>query len=141
MGGYLAGCSMKQSVDVAPSPWRQLVTGQPEPLSVQFDRSGHNLTVYLAGQLDASNAPELKRRLLDRVDRSIDEIWLDLSTLTFCDASGLEVFEVLHHHISAVDGRVVLYQPQGEVDRLLAVSGLDQLIHVIGRKRAATKIG
>lgn len=116
------------------------MTDQPEPLSVQFDRSGHNLTVYLAGQLDSSNAPELKRQLLDRADRSLDEIWLDLSTLTFCDAAGLEVFEVLHHHMTALDGRVVLYQPQGEVDRVLNVSGLDQLVHVIGRKHAPTKV-
>ncbi len=114
---------------------------QSELLDVQFDRSGHHLTVYLAGQLDASSSAELRRKLFEHIDPSVDEAWLDLSTLTYCDATGLGAFEVLQRRMSEGGGRVVLYQPRGEVDQVIALSGLDKVIHVIGRKSAAAKIG
>lgn len=106
-------------------------------LSVQFDRSGYHLTVYLAGEFDLAGGPDLARQVIRRADPSVEEVWLDLSALSYCDSAGLAAFLAIDEHVTLQDGLTVLYQPRGTVSTLLAVSGIDHQIRVIGGKADA----
>ena len=103
-------------------------------LDVQFDRSGSHLTVYLAGEIDLSSGPDLAKQVIRRADPSVKELWLDLSAVTYCDSAGLSAFIAIDRHVSERGDLAVLYQPRGTVSRVLAVSGMDTVIRVIGRR-------
>lgn len=75
--------------------------------------------------------------MIKRADRSVAEVWLDLSALSYCDSAGLAAFLAIDEHVAGFDGLTVLYQPRGIVSTVLAASGVDRLIRVIGRKAEA----
>jgi len=53
------------------------------------DPSNGAVVVHLHGELDLASAPELQRELLALLARPVDDLTLDLGSLTFLDSSGL----------------------------------------------------
>jgi anti-sigma B factor antagonist len=92
--------------------------------SVAVDRAEQGTVVSVAGELDVATAPELARALA-----SVDgEVTVDLSGATFADPSALRVLLA-----AAGGGRRlrVLRRGGGPVARLLALTGTEQLLHVV----------
>lgn len=110
------------------------MVGHDRSLDLQFDRSGPNLTVYVSGEIDIDSAPVLTAQVLRRCDASLREVWLDLSAVTYCDSAGLGSFAEMHRHVTDLGGRLVLYQPQQLIGRILAITQLDSVIPVLGRR-------
>ncbi len=130
--------SVKQPAGPEPFSERAIaMVNPPGPgLDVQFDRSGHHLTVYLAGQLDLVGGPDLASQVIKRADRSVEEVWLDLSALSYCDSAGLAAFLAIDEHVAGQDALTVLYQPRGAASTVLSVSGIDHQVRVIGRRKS-----
>ncbi|CAN5457750.1 hypothetical protein BH10ACT1_BH10ACT1_21430 [soil metagenome] len=111
-----------------------MATADARSLDVQFDRAGSHLTVYLAGDLDVVTAPPLTDQVIEQTDPSAKTVYLDLTEVGYCDSAGLATFIALHHHIAAYGGEFVLFQPRGIVSRVIAVSGVDTFVSVLGRR-------
>lgn len=105
-------------------------------LDVQFDRSGSHLTVYLAGEIDRSSGAHLVEEVIRHADPSVNEVWLDLSAVSYCGAFGVSAFQEIDRLTTDRGDLTVLYQPQRVVSRVLALTGVDKTIRVIGRRTA-----
>ena len=103
-----------------------------DSLDLQLDRSGKHLTVYVAGDLGAEQMASLTEQIISHTDSSVHEVWIDLSTVTSCDPAGVETFLTVSDHANTFGARTVIYHPQAAVSQLLAASGVDQAVHVIG---------
>lgn len=88
-------------------------------------------TIVLVGELDPATAPQLDDAL-DQVlgDEQVTRLVLDLTGLTFLDSSGLRVFVTAREALGARGGDLVLRGPSANTQRLLAITGLGEIIAV-----------
>lgn len=91
--------------------------------------SQQTLTLYLTGELDMSNAEDL-RTLIDRdIDRKrIRKVILDLSAVTFIDSSALGVILGRYKKLLALNGKIQIANASPHIYRILSVSGLPSII-------------
>ena len=99
-------------------------------LTVDLDRAGRHLTVYVAGALDAATAPTLTSEVLGHIHDDDQVVWLDLAAVTFCDSSGTSALARLHEHIKDAGGRLTLYNPAPPVLHVLELCGLDKVVSI-----------
>ena len=100
--------------------------------AMQKHISHQTLTLYLSGDLDMSNAEEL-RNLIDRdIDRKrIRHVILDLSAVSFIDSSALGVILGRYKKLLALDGKIQIANAPSHIYRILSVSGLPRIIEFI----------
>ena len=103
---------------------------------VSVQRSSNTAIVRVAGELDLESAPALAGTL-DRLERPCHRVVLDLSQLTFIDASGLRL-AVTEHQRAACDGfEFVLAGAVGPVLKVFRLTGLDVLLPMAPDLRSA----
>ena len=84
----------------------------------------------LHGELDLSSCAALEEEL-GRVD-GLPLVVVDLRKLEFIDSTGLGVLVKTHQRMSDADSRLVLVDAEGQVRRLLALTGLSDQLKVVG---------
>jgi anti-sigma B factor antagonist len=82
--------------------------------------------VALHGEIDIATVPALRRRLLNALQHSTDLLVLDLSAVSFCDASGLTLLIDVRQRARASGITVRLAAPRPPMARLLRITGLDR---------------
>lgn len=87
--------------------------------TVSFDRSGRHLTAYISGELDAASMPSVSEAVFDQIRPDDEHLGVDLSTLSFCDSSGILMFFRLERAATTAGARFALYQPTPAVRRVL----------------------
>ncbi|GAA2419908.1 STAS domain-containing protein [Nonomuraea africana] len=81
-------------------------------------------TVHLSGEIDIFTSKALRQRLLSTLLYSTGVLVLDLSRVSFCDATGLAVLVGIQHRARAQGVTLVLTAPRPDMIRLLRVTGL-----------------
>ncbi|MEV4109772.1 STAS domain-containing protein [Nonomuraea sp. NPDC049695] len=89
-------------------------------------------TVRLSGELDMFTSPALRSRLLDILKSSTSLLILDLSEVSFCDASGLAVMVGIQQRARPMGITVALSSPRPFMSKLLRITGLDRSLPVAG---------
>lgn len=100
----------------------------PGAFVVNSKRAGDEIVVTVAGEIDIATAPELWERLEEEILTGPQRIVLDLADAGFIDSTGLTVLIRAHKRLGAAGANLVLRSPTAPVARVLAVSGLDQVI-------------
>jgi anti-sigma B factor antagonist len=91
-------------------------------------------------RMDSVLAHELKAELLIVTQEEIDVLIIDLSSVTFCDSSGLGALLLAERQMRERDGGVIVVDANGKVASLLDIAKLNGIIPVfatIGEARAA----
>ncbi len=91
----------------------------------------------LAGELDLASAPALRERLLSLLRPGSSRLVLDLSRVSFCDASGLAVLVGTSHRALRLGGFLRLAAVSRPAARVLDLTGLDRHLPVFPTVRAA----
>ena len=86
-----------------------------------FDRSGRDLTVYLSGELDASSTPTVGAAIDEHLHEGDVRLSLDLSSLTFCDSSGLALLFRLNQRANDTSTFFAIYAPTPFVRRIITM--------------------
>ncbi|MGX7673357.1 STAS domain-containing protein [Plantactinospora sp. DSM 117369] len=84
--------------------------------------------LHLAGELDVTTAPRLGAEIDQLVDDGHHRLLADLAELTFCDSSGLAAFVRGDDRAGSRGGWLRLTGATGRVERVLRISGLDDLL-------------
>lgn len=87
--------------------------------------------VRLTGEIDIFTSAALRRRLLNALGSSTSLLVLDLSQVSFCDASGLAVLVGIQHRARPLGITVALTAPRPFMSRLLRMTGLDRSLPVM----------
>jgi anti-anti-sigma factor len=88
-------------------------------------RTGHGYTIAtLTGELDVACSPVLREQLLGVLKPQASRLVIDLSQVTFCDASGLAVLVGTGRRAGLLGGVLRLAAPAPVVIAALRVSGL-----------------
>lgn len=91
---------------------------------------GQKTVLRLLGELDVSSSSALEDELR-RVSGS-PLIVLDLRELEFIDSTGLGVLVKTHQRMRDEGDQLALIEGNGQVKRLLELTGLDQQLKIIG---------
>lgn len=97
-------------------------------LAVRVERSGSRREIWLDGELDGGEVRRLQR-LLDDAGAG-EQVVVRAGGLSFIDSMGLRLVVEWHRRLEELDGRLVVREPSDALRRLLAVTGLDEVVHV-----------
>lgn len=105
---------------------------EPTPFSVQTDVRDARTVVVVRGELDLATASQVEDAVLPVVAGG-GRVLLDLRPLEFMDSSGVRVLVAAHAAAEEHGGELSLVRPPvgGPIERLLAISGLDTVLHLV----------
>ncbi|MEV0381523.1 STAS domain-containing protein [Nonomuraea sp. NPDC050643] len=87
--------------------------------------------VRLGGEIDLFTSEALRQQLLNTLHYSTSTLILDLSEVSFCDASGLAVLVGLQSRARVQGISVALAAPRPFMCRLLRITGLDRRLPLV----------
>lgn len=103
------------------------MTMQPSRLSIDiYEPRG----VIAVGVVDSHTANDLARAIDDL--GVTDDVTLDLDGIEFIDSSGLRVIVNSHQRLGDGGRLLILRSPSASVRRLLELTGLVDLLHIVG---------
>lgn len=103
------------------------MTMQPSRLSIDiYEPRG----VIAVGVVDSHTANDLARAIDDL--GVTDDVTLDLDGIEFIDSSGLRVIVNSHQRLDDGGRHLILRSPSASVRRLLELTGLVDLLHIVG---------
>jgi anti-anti-sigma factor len=120
----------------------------PVSMTIHADDVAHSATIVLGGELDLAVANSLAATLEDQHRRARRYVRLDVSDVTFMDATALSVLVDAHFEFLTHRGTLTLTGVGRPVSRLLSLTGLGDVLLVAGtrspldeRGRSATRHG
>lgn len=114
--------------DSPPLPARARAGTWPVPLTVERRDQGSRTEITLNGEIDLLCAPLVRRALTQCLDDGACTIEVDLTRVTFCDASGLSAFLSAHRRATALGGSLHLSRPAPVVARPIALACAEALL-------------
>jgi anti-sigma B factor antagonist len=79
-------------------------------------------------EIDITNAHRLGTALADAAASGNGTLVVDMSRTQFCDTAGIHALVAAHRRAAASDGRLLLVTTAVAVQRIFAITGLDQVI-------------
>jgi len=102
-------------------------------------QSENDVTVAgLTGELDIASAPPLREQLLQLLGPGCGRLVIDLSQVSFCDASGLAVLISTGRRARQFGGFLRLAAVSPQVGHVLNLTGLRQHLAIFPTVQAAT---
>lgn len=86
----------------------------------------------VAGEVDLATVPELERAVKGVLDEGTSNLVIDLSDTSFMDSTGLRVLIMADREFKDADRDLAILVKPGPISRLLDVSGMHELLRVIG---------
>ena len=93
-------------------------------LGLTAETAGGTTIAELTGELDIASAPALRDQLLSLLRPGSSRLVIDLSRVSFCDASGLTVLVNTARRARLLDGFLRLAAVSPQVGRVLNITGL-----------------
>jgi anti-anti-sigma factor len=94
------------------------------PLAIEESRNGDQCLIALSGELDISNADQLRERL-ESARSDVDRVIVDLSRLAFIDSTGLRILLRAEQASRTDTGTLSFVRAGGQVERVMKVAGID----------------
>lgn len=97
-------------------------------LSVSMTERDDVVIVTVAGEVDVYTAPQLRSALEERLAAGQNKIVVDLQGVAFIDSTGLGVLVGQLKALRRVEGTMRIVCADERILRLLAITGLDQIL-------------
>ena len=88
-------------------------------------------TLGVSGEIDLATAPSLRRELETLIAEAHSPAIVDLSAVTFIDASGLSELVAAKRTVAHTDVDIVLVDPSPTCRRILEITGLDRTFEIV----------
>ncbi|HEX6471305.1 MAG TPA: STAS domain-containing protein [Streptosporangiaceae bacterium] len=99
---------------------------------------GHTV-LAICGEVDFASTPRLRDQIAIALRNPTVPVIIDLSAVSFCDASGLALLVGVQRRARLYGLPVVLVGPRRNVDKLLRITGLDQTFTIYPTLAAAER--
>lgn len=93
-------------------------------LTITSSRNGTSCTVCVAGEVDVSNAPELRSKLDHALASDATTVEVDMGQVPYIDSTGIGVLVGTAHRASEQGKNLVIANPQRNVSRVLSLLGV-----------------
>lgn len=86
--------------------------------------------VVIDGEIDMYSAPAVKELIGELIDGGEKKLAVNLERVKYIDSIGLLVFASAQKRLHEIDGKLVLITSATRIQRLLALTGLTESLHV-----------
>ncbi|MDR2162404.1 MAG: STAS domain-containing protein [Clostridiales Family XIII bacterium] len=93
-----------------------------------YDEQKKRWSFDLIGEIDISNAHQLRKQLEAAYDVHPSDIYLDLDKLNYIDSTGLGVIIGVYGAIRGNEHKTVILNPKDNVKKLLRITSLDKVL-------------
>ena len=97
----------------------------------------NNLVVRLKGEFDLHTADYFKAKLKDKLNKSINNLILNLDSIKFIDSSGLGAILSKYKEINKQGGDLVITNVTPQVERIFELSGILNIIDIYSSEKEA----
>ena len=109
-------------------------------LSVQMTVRSSTLVMRLSGDLDQASSENLKRRVVDIIDKYyIRNLIINLENVPFMDSSGIGFLIGRYTQIKNRRGKIIVCSMNEMIERIFNLSGLKRICQVAKNEDEATK--
>lgn len=100
-------------------------------MNIIYNHSNEALTVKLCGEIDHHGAKSAREEIDAAIKSSPPQkLIMDLSSITFCDSSGLGLIMGRYKTIKEYGGELIIKNPSDSPRKMILLSGLDRLITI-----------
>ncbi len=99
-------------------------------LSIDITNEGDAVIYRLRGTLDVATSPSVRAALMQTASEGNHEIVVDLTKLEFLDSTGLGALIGAHRRAIENGGKIRLAVGEGQIQRLLNITGLIRIFPV-----------
>lgn len=111
------------------------------PFAVELSRPDEGCAlIALTGELDISTAPQLGEALRRATAEGARRIVVDLSGVSFVDASALGVLVSSFQQLRAADGTLAIVCPEKHIRRIFEITGLDAIFGIYASRAEALSV-
>lgn len=101
-------------------------------MEIEHKKVGKTMYVGLTGELDEYAAGEVRARLDEILETDCNKVVFDMAELGFMDSTGIGVLIGRYKKLKARGIPVLLSCPSRAVDRVLALTGIYEIMPKIG---------
>lgn len=84
----------------------------------------------MGGEIDLETSPILEAVLASAVERSSNDLRVDLSEVTFLDSTGIRLLATFQQRLAPLQRRLIVTNTSSTAARVLALSGMAQVFDV-----------
>lgn len=102
---------------------------------MSFDITEYNTVriIKCSGSIDAFNAGEFQKNLIEAIDNSKGNIGMDLKEVTYVSSAGLRAFMVAYKKLDSRGDSMYLISPNAHIVELLKITGLQAIMKTVNR--------
>lgn len=100
-------------------------------MDINIYRTNNNLYIDIQGRVVLDYCEQLKNAAISLIDKGINQVYVDLSSVDFIDSAGLGVLVGLKMTANKNKARVVLISPSNSVSDILFVSKLQSIFDIL----------
>lgn len=93
-----------------------------------YDETAGEWCFKLIGEVDISNAHQLKKQLETAYGEHASDIAVDVSSLSYIDSTGLGVIIGVYGNMKESGHRIRLLEPRENIRKLLRITSLDKVL-------------
>lgn len=86
--------------------------------------------IYLKGEIDIYNAPQLKEKLHEIITKQSGDIVMDCKDLKYIDSTGLGVLISVLKRVKEYDGNIVIKNLKPYIHKIFIITGLDKIFSI-----------
>lgn len=100
---------------------------------LDFDTHQHHswLVISVAGDIDLSNADQVKTNIESAIDSGAEKIAVDLRKVGFMDSTGLRVLIESHEQLANQDRELLIVATKGPIERLFEITALHRYLSIV----------
>ena len=97
-------------------------------MNISIDKRGDRVVVSVEGRIDTVSAPELEKRLLERISQGDTRLIVDFARVDYICSAGLKSLMVAARNASAGGGQLSCSAVSGVVEKVFQVSGFATIL-------------
>ena len=100
-------------------------------LNLDIEYGNQYVIVRFNGEIDISNAAELKETLYNEVDKNRDkDVKLDFTDLNYIDSTGLGILVGILKRVKDANKEIYIFNIKNNVKKLFVITGLDKVFKI-----------
>ena len=99
-------------------------------MDYRVERAGNKSTLYMEGQITASDRKNLDLILREVFVSGVDEVVIDMTELAYIDSIGLGLLIVIRDQAETTSCKVCIVGMQGKVKEILEMASIDRLFEI-----------
>jgi len=97
-------------------------------LHVSIDFTPTHMCIRLTGEMDVSTSDRVRTAVSCFQSHDSHRAVIDLSNLTFCDASGLSALLAVHTELTSTNHLITVEGVRPNIARILRITGIDEVL-------------